>query len=168
MFHALHFAKYPELARTVLRNKNQTLTVWCRLHWHWFTKGPPPSSVLSCHLHVVLSVRFQSSHCVLLNHSREGDAVWRRAAITLTILQDAGSDGTAGSLHWRVIPIELDINLCFRLMPDNVETGGCHCSEGNIYFAWGTGGIWEGETAELDTNGHTASHTLYYADVHYQ
>ena len=102
------------------------LTVWCCLHWHWFTEWAPPCSVLSCHLHNVLSVRFQSSHCVLLNHSRQGDDVWRSVTTTLTILQDVGSDGTSCSLHWLVMPSKLDAKLWYGWTPCNVETGRCH------------------------------------------
>ena len=58
---------------------------------------------------------------MLLNHSREGDAVWKSSTAALTILQDIGSDGTIGSLHRGRTPGEED-------------TGGGHIVWTDLHF----------------------------------
>ena len=73
---------------------------------------------------------------MLLDLSRQGDAVWRRAAITLTILQDAGSDGTVGSLHR-------------RRTPGKEETGGCHIAWHYLHLTWRSSRNWEGQDIEM-------------------
>ena len=76
--------------------RTQQLVLTACLHWQCFTERAPACSILSCHFHTVCSLRFQSSHCVLLNPSSQRYAASRTATVSLPILQYVGSVGGAG------------------------------------------------------------------------
>ena len=103
------------------------LTVWFCLHWQWFTEWAPACSILSCHFHTVCSLRFQPSHCVLLNPSSQIDAAWRIATVSLPILQHVGSVGGTLGLHSGMIPGEK-------------EAGGSHIVCHNLHHTWNRSG----------------------------
>ena len=93
------------------------------LHWQCFTERAPACSILSCHFHTVCSLRFQSSHCVLLNPSSQRYAAWRTATVSLPVLQHVGSVGGAGGLLGGMAPGE-------------EEAGGGHIACHYLHYTW--------------------------------
>ena len=104
-------------------NRTQQLALTACLHWQSFTERAPACSILSCHFHKVCSLRFQPSHCVLLNPSSQRYAAWRTATVSLPILQHVGSVGGAGGLH-------------SGMAPGEEEAGGGHIACHYLHYTW--------------------------------
>ena len=108
------------------------------LHWQWFAERAPACSILSCHFHTVCSLRFQPSHCVLLNPSIQIDPAWRIATVSLPVLQHVGSIGLGGApgLHRRVAPGEYEAVFHGGMAPGEDKAVGGHIGCHYFHYTW--------------------------------